>query len=184
MFTSRGRNVWRDKGLELWLEFQATAHQVSTGATMNPIGVFNRRFQMNPILILYPVFAQIALTFALLFMTGRSRVKAVTSGEVKVNDIALGQSAWPPHVTQFSRSYQNQFELPVLFYVLAGLLLITHHVDYLMLAVAWLFVALRYAHAFIHTTSNTLRTRFNLFTAGLVVLAAMWVIFAARIAMA
>jgi len=139
---------------------------------------------MNPTLILFPVFAQVALTFGLLAWTGRSRVAAVMRGEVKVKDIALGQSAWPDRITQLSRSYQNQFELPLLFYVLAALLLVTRHVDTLLLVLAWAFVALRYAHAYIHTTSNTLRTRFNLFLAGFTVLAAMWIYFAARIAMA
>jgi len=137
---------------------------------------------MNPTLMLYPVFAQVALTFFLLIRTGRARVTAVAGGEVKVADIALGQPAWPDRVTQLGRCYQNQFELPVLFYVFVVIYLQfirQAHVEFL--ALAWAFVALRYAHAYVHTTSNHLRTRFNLFASGFFVLMVMWVLFAARL---
>ena len=44
---------------------------------------------------------------------------------------------------QAEYNYQNQFELPVLFYVLMILLLITRKADYVMVMLAWIFVALR-----------------------------------------
>ena len=68
--------------------------------------------------ILAPVFVQVALTFALLIWTGRVRFAAVRAGEVQVGNIALGQRAWPTRVQQVSNAFQNEFELPVLFYVL------------------------------------------------------------------
>ena len=40
---------------------------------------------------------------------------------------------------------------------------------------AWLFVALRYAHAAVHVTTNRVYRRFFIYTAGLVVLAVLWV---------
>ena len=43
------------------------------------------------------------------------------------------------------------------------------------------FVALRLAHAFVHTTSNYVPTRFNIFAAGFMVLLAMWADFAYRV---
>ncbi len=136
---------------------------------------------MNPALILLPVFAQVALTFVLLYRMGGARVAVVASGQVKVKDVVLGQSAWPDKVQQLGRSYQNQFELPMLFYALVALLLVTSHVDIFMLVLAWAFVALRVAHAYVHSTSNAIRYRFNLFAAGFVVLAIMWAAFAARV---
>jgi hypothetical protein len=39
---------------------------------------------------------------------------------------------------------------------------------------AGLFVALRYAHAAIHVTTNRVHRRFAVYTAGLVVLALLW----------
>ena len=35
-----------------------------------------------------------------------------------MRDIALGQPDWPERPTQFGNAFHNQFELPVLFYVL------------------------------------------------------------------
>lgn len=136
---------------------------------------------MNPTLILLPIFAQVALTFVMLFLTGRSRVVAVKSGAVKIKDIALGQRAWPDHSQKLSNNYQSQFELPLLFYVLAVLVLVTRQLDAVQLALAWTFVILRAAHTYIHTTSNYVPTRFRLFAAGFLVLIASWVYFAVRV---
>jgi hypothetical protein len=135
---------------------------------------------MSPTLIIFPVVVQVALTFALLVWTGRSRMAALKGGAVRVKDIALGQRAWPDRVQQISNCYHSQFEVPVLFFVLAGLVIATRQLDILQLALAWLFVALRFGHALVHTTSNHVPTRFNVFAAGVFVLMAMWILFAVR----
>ncbi len=62
-------------------------------------------------------------------------------------DIALREPNWPPHVAQVSNAYQNQLELPVLFYVLTILAWITRQADLLFVLLAWVFVALRLLHA-------------------------------------
>jgi hypothetical protein len=99
-------------------------------------------------------------------------------------DIALGQSNWPPRVQQISNSYNSQFQLPLLFYVLTVLVIATHHADFLFVVMAWLFVLTRLLHAYIHTGSNFVRHRFNAFAAGAVILLVMWLIFAVRILLA
>ena len=109
-----------------------------------------------------------------------SRVGALKRGEAKIADIALGQPNWPPKVQQISNSYTNQFQLPVLFYVLTVLAIITRHADFLFVVLAWLFVVTRLVHAYIHATSNYVRHRFNAFLVGALILLAMWVIFAVR----
>jgi hypothetical protein len=131
--------------------------------------------------VLAPVFVQVALTFALLFLMGRSRFSAIRANEVEVQAIALGQPAWPDRVLQVANAYHNQFETPLLFYALVALALITRQADLLFVVMAWLFVAARLAHAYIHTTSNTVIRRFQAFLAGTVVLMLMWLIFAVRI---
>ena len=75
--------------------------------------------------VLLPLFVEVALTFALLFWMARSRVAAVKSKQVKMADVALGQLNWPPRVQQISNSYHSQFQLPVLFYVLTMLAIVT-----------------------------------------------------------
>ena len=111
----------------------------------------------------------------------RSRIGALKAGQVKMGDVALGQTNWPPRTQQISNCYHNQFQLPVLYYVLTILAIVTKHADYLFVIMAWLFVLSRYAHAYVHCTSNYVRHRFNAFLVGALILLAMWVIFAVRI---
>ena len=131
--------------------------------------------------VLLPLFVQVALTLFLLFRTGRARVAAVRRGDVHPRDIALRESNWPKRETQISNAYHNQLELPVLFYVLTILAIITRHADLLFVMLAWVFVILRLAHAYIHLTSNHVGRRFAAFAASVVVLLVMWVIFILQI---
>ena len=135
-------------------------------------------------MVLLPAFVQVALTFGLLFWMASARRAALTSGQLKVRDIALGQTTWPNRPQQISNSYDSQFQVPLLFYILVILAWITRHADLLFVVMAWIFVLLRIAHAYIHTTSNHVPTRFRVFAAGVFVLLAMWVIFAVRILLA
>ena len=131
--------------------------------------------------VLLPVFVQVALTFALLFWTGGIRTGAVRRGEVRVRDIALRQPNWPARPTQIANAYQNQLELPLLFYVLVILALFTKQADFLFVALSWVFVLSRVVHAAIFVTSNRVSQRFLAFLVGAVVLLVMWLIFAVRI---
>ena len=135
-------------------------------------------------MILLPLFVQVALTFVLLFWLGGLRVSAVQAGDVKVRDIALGQQAWPESSTKAANCFANQFQLPVLFYVLVVLAIFTRQADLLFVLMSWVFVATRLLHALIHTGSNYVRHRFYAYAAGAVVLLVMWAIFAIRILIA
>jgi hypothetical protein len=134
--------------------------------------------------VLLPLFVQVALTFVLLLATGNTRVGAVTRKEVKVSDVALGQNNWPARITQIGNSYNNQLQLPALFYVLVTLSWITRKADLLFVIMSWVFVISRIAHARIHTTTNDMRVRFYAFAMGAAVLLIMWAIFAVRILLA
>jgi hypothetical protein len=131
--------------------------------------------------VLLPVFVQVALTFALLFWMGSARLRALKGREVRVGDIALRQPAWPERPTQISNAYDNQFQLPLLFYALVPLALITRKADLFFVVLSWMFVATRLVHAAIHTTSNSVQRRFLAFVVGAIVLLIMWIIFAAHI---
>jgi hypothetical protein len=131
--------------------------------------------------ILLPVFVQVALTFALLFMMGGRRFRALRRGYVRVPDIALGQRAWPDGVQATSNAFVNQFELPVLFFVLLPLAIITRKADIVFVALSWAFVVTRLVHAGIFITTNNVRQRFTAFVVGALVLLIMWIIFALRI---
>jgi hypothetical protein len=131
--------------------------------------------------VLAPVFAQVALTFVLLFWMGSARFAAVRAGEVQVEDIALGERAWPDRVTRIANAFHNQFETPVLFYALVAFALLTAKADLSFVVLSWLFVLSRLAHAYVYATSNPVMLRFRIFLAGTLVLMAMWIVLAASL---
>jgi hypothetical protein len=131
--------------------------------------------------ILLPLFVQVGLTFFLLFWMGTVRVGAIRRREVAMRDIALGQPAWPERPTQIANAFHNQFQLPVLFYVLVLLALFTRKADTFFVVLAWMFVASRLVHAAIHVTSNDVQRRFFAFLVGAIILLIMWIVFVLRI---
>ena len=131
--------------------------------------------------ILLPVFLQVALTFGLLIWTGSRRLRAIRAREVHPRDVSLGERNWPSPAQQVANAFGNQFEVPVLFYVLVVLAMYTRKADLLFVALSWAFVLTRFAHAGIYVTTNQVPHRFGAFLAGVLVLAVMWIVFAVRI---
>jgi len=131
--------------------------------------------------VLLPLFVQVLLTFGLWFWMAWHRTRAIRSRTVHMRDIALREPNWPPQVLQVGNAAHNQLELPMLFYVLTILSIITRHADLIFVVLAWVFVLSRLAHAYVHTTSNDIRQRGPLFGIGFLVLLIMWVIFIVRI---
>jgi hypothetical protein len=131
---------------------------------------------MNQNLIILPVFAQVLLTFSVLFVMGARRRNALVSKATRVKDIALGQDAWPEDATKAANNYKNQFEMPVLFFAACAFALITKSVDFAMLACAALFVAARIVHAVIHLGANPVMRRAYAFFASAVLVLVMWIL--------
>ena len=125
-------------------------------------------------LLILAIAAQVLLTLGILVWMGFERVPRVARGEIAVKDIAVDRQAYPLRARLLSNNFDNQFQLPVLFYVAALLLLWSGGAGWVELALAWLFVALRYAHAAVHVTTNRVYRRFFIYTAGLVVLGLLW----------
>jgi hypothetical protein len=132
-------------------------------------------------MVLLPVFVLVGLAFALLLWMAGARRQALVDGEAKVRDVVLGQPNWPTRATQIGNSFSNQFELPVLFYILIALALPLRHADRVIVLLSWVFVVTRFAHAGIFVTSNDLKQRSLAWFAGVLVLFAMWIYFALRI---
>jgi hypothetical protein len=131
--------------------------------------------------ILLPLFVEVALTLALLLWLAVLRRNDFNNGAVRPSQIALREPNWPVRTQQVAYSFSNQFELPVLFYVLTILEIITRHADLLFVVLAWIFVATRLGQAYVHTTSNVVLHRGTIYIVGALVLIAMWVIFMIRI---
>lgn len=132
------------------------------------------------IALLGALWAQGALVFALIVVMYQRRVPRIMDGRVKIKDIALDKTGWPQDAQQASNAYENQFELPVLFFV-AGAGLIWLGAGWFEAVLAWLFVLARIAHAVIHVTTNRVRHRFLAFCIGVAVMAVIWLDFGFRI---
>ena len=132
-------------------------------------------------MVLLPVFVLVGLTFFLLLGMAGARRGALVSGQTKVRDIVLGQPNWPARATQIGNCYMNQFELPLLFYILIAIALPIRHADLVIVMLSWVFVVCRFAHAGIFVTSNDLKARSLAWIAGALVLLAMWIYFALKI---
>ena len=127
--------------------------------------------------LLAPLFVQVALTLGLLVWGGVLRIRAVTGRTVHYRDIALGEPNWPPRATQIMNAFRNQLELPLLFYVaIAVALIAAGPPSPLLVVLSWLFVATRGLHALVHTTTNNVPRRFYTYTAGLALLAVIWLV--------
>jgi hypothetical protein len=131
--------------------------------------------------VLLPVFVLVGLTFALLLGMAATRRGALVSGQTKARDVVLGKANWPARAAQIGDCYSNQFELPMLFYVLVAIALPLRHMDYVMVLLSWVFVVTRFAHAGIFVSSNDLNQRSLAWFSGVLVLFAMWLYFALSI---
>ena len=127
--------------------------------------------------VLLPLFVEVILTFALMFWMGALRNGDFRSGAVKPQDVALREPIWPGRTAQAANSFSNQFELPVLFYVLTILAWVTRHAGYVFVILAWIFVICRVLQAYIHLTSNDYRLRSTFYSIGALVLMIMWALY-------
>ena len=136
---------------------------------------------MSVQMVLLPVFVLVGLAFALLLSMATMRTRALNGRQTSLKDIALGQPNWPTRVTQIGNCFSNQFEVPVLFYILIALALPLRHADLFIVLMSWVFVVTRLVHAGIFVTSNNVRLRGLAWFVGVLVLLAMWLYFALKI---
>jgi hypothetical protein len=106
--------------------------------------------------MIYPMFAMVLLTFAVLVKVFRSRVRAVREGKVSAAYFRIYQGeAEPESTAKPARHFANLFEAPVLFYVVCLAAMITH---------AW-----------VHLGGNRLRKRIRAYFFSWLVLLSMWI---------
>jgi len=131
--------------------------------------------------VLLPLFVEVVLTFVLMLWMGALRNGDYRTGVVKPQDIALREPNWPRRTAQAANSFSNQFELPVLFYVLTILEWVTRHAGVVFVVLAWAFVICRVLQAFVHLTSNIVRLRGAFYSVGALVLMVMWAIYIVQV---
>jgi hypothetical protein len=125
--------------------------------------------------ILYPVFAMFLLVSIVLLRMRSQRFAAVRKQEVDAAFYkAYPDGGEPESLRVIGRHFSNLFEMPVLFYAVVLMIYVTRHVSTFLVSCAWLYVALRYLHSYIHLGSNDVIARFSVYFASAFVLAVMW----------
>lgn len=137
---------------------------------------------MPSMAVFYPAFALVALTFVVW-----CRLYVVRIGQMKrerIHPQAVATSAQASAKLTDSRAadnFRNLFEMPVLFYLALIVAALGGVVSPVLLALAWLFVALRVAHSAIHCTYNKVMHRFAVYMAGAFALWTLWAYLAFRL---
>lgn len=126
--------------------------------------------------IFLPLLLQVFLTVVIYIALAVAKSRAVKKGLVDLERRALHSDAWPENVQQINNNIRNQFEAPVMFYVLVIVLYQLNAAGAVAQTLAWLFVLSRILHAHIHTGSNYVPVRRPIFMFGCIVLLAMLVL--------
>ncbi|MGN7158511.1 MAPEG family protein [Sphingomonas sp. SAFR-052] len=129
--------------------------------------------------ILWPTFALVALIFAISITLLLGRIGHMRRQPPTARDVADVEAsrAYFRSVERPAANLANLFELPVLYFALVPLLLLTGLAGLAQVTLAWIYVALRAGHSIAHIVGRV-RLRFALFLASTGILAAMWIGFA------
>jgi hypothetical protein len=130
--------------------------------------------------ILWPTFALVALIFAVWIVLYAQRIGHIRRNPPRREDFATGAAAmrYFEPVEMPANNLRNLFEMPVLYFALVPLLLVTAQAGPVQVVLAWIYVALRAVHSWIHIVPKQVQPRFFVYLASCVVLAAMWIGFA------
>lgn len=126
--------------------------------------------------MIYPMFAMVILTAVVLVTLFRARVAAVRQGQVSLAYFGIYQGGAEPEASaKAARHFANLFETPVLFYVACLAAMISGVVGVVMQVLAWVYVAARVAHAYVHLGANRIRHRLRVYFFSCLILLAMWI---------
>ena len=125
-----------------------------------------------------PILAQLVLTFYLLIRAATKRIIAVRKKQLNYKTVQnINYSEMPQDILLAGRSYDNQFQQPILFIIVLGFLS-SHSIETLIwMIAAWSYVALRFWHAFEHISARNLKRRTYAFGISSLLLMAMWMTF-------
>ncbi len=126
---------------------------------------------MNADQILAPMGVLAGLTFFVLFF-----VPAMRFTRRGRTDEELSAAGDIPGGTE-NPNFVDLLEMPVLFYVISLMALVTRRVDMLFFDLAWIYVGLRAVHSAVHLTYDNRVHRDLLFALSNFAVAAMWLYF-------
>ena len=122
----------------------------------------------------------VALTFVVTMRLLYFAVKSVKKGEVHIKQYRIYDGEFPPILNSVHEHYKNMFEMPILFYLLAVLLLIQGNTTNLDIIFAWGFVVFRILHSISRIPNRDVNLRFGLFAGSFLMLLGGWINFSLK----
>ncbi len=130
--------------------------------------------------LLLPVVLHSVMVLVIGGMMGRARFRGGAEGKFKRSEIINNSNGYPPDIKKIGDNFNNQFQLPMLWYACVAFTMITGTVDRLLVALSWTFLVSRMLHTFNHVGANTLPARFYFYLVGFIALTVMWLWFTLR----
>jgi hypothetical protein len=131
---------------------------------------------MSKLSLIFPMLALVLITFGVLLIMFRARVRLVREGLAPVSYFGLFQgSPEPEFLVKPTRHFVNMFEVPTLFYAGCLAAMVAGVTDTVTVTLAWGFVAARSIHAYIHLGANRIRHRMRAYFVGWLLLLALWI---------
>lgn len=128
--------------------------------------------------LVWACFAMVLLVLIVGLRMYLVRVNEMKTKRIDPQSIATSaQAASQLKNTQAADNFKNLFEVPVLFYALIAVAISLGDVPAWLTIGAWVFVALRYIHSFIHCTYNKVMHRFLAFMLSFMLIGALWIAF-------
>ena len=125
--------------------------------------------------IVFPAIALVALTAIVWVRLYVDRIGELRRRRIDPQSLATSAMAGQAlQKVQAADNFRNLFEVPVLFYALCALLATAQNVSSFFVVGAWLYVALRRIHSFIHLTYNRVMHRFAVYVSSTLVLFVLW----------
>lgn len=125
--------------------------------------------------LIYPMAFYAFYMFGIAIFMFASRVQALKKRDVGFGYFKTYSGGSPQErMLVIGRHYDNQFQVPVLFFATCAVVMTLNQVSYLTLVLAWLFVLSRLGHTWIHLGSNNVKHRAAFFGLGWLIIVALW----------
>lgn len=113
-------------------------------------------------------------TFVVYVLLAKTRLRLFKEGKATIENFSIGEGQ-PAESVKLNNVLKNQFESPVLFYVVCLSLYMTQTVTIINLALAFLYVLFKALHIKEHADDNAVIKRRNMFVRTIQVLVLLWI---------
>ncbi|MFL0809280.1 MAG: MAPEG family protein [Agarilytica sp.] len=127
--------------------------------------------------MLIPMFCLILLTFLVGVKLVTARIASVKNQQVSIKYYRYnsGEEEVPEILIKTGKNFSNLLETPLLFYIACTLYISLNVENLLGIALAWIYVAVRCIHSYIHLSSNNVVYRMYAFLASFACILFLWI---------